>query len=328
MKRILVITAHLDKSAFRVRLEPLQALLAPRGFQIESKLRPKDSAAARELFRSAADYDGVILQRKLLSPGDARCLRRHAKRLFYDVDDAVMFYTHPVGWLKRWRKYVRFRATAAALDHVVAANEYLAGFFRKRGCPVTVVTTSLDPGHYQVKQHADTDQPTLVWIGSSWTLPYLRQFLPAIERAKEAVPGLRLLIIADNKVESSVLPVELVPWSVDTEAAALCRGDIGIAPAPLDPWTQGKCTFKVIQYMAAGLPVVASPVGSNAEMVLPGQTGFLPARPEDWAEPIIQLCRDTALRARMGAAGRERVVAHYSVQNAANEWARLFEAKL
>ncbi|MBI5394062.1 MAG: glycosyltransferase family 4 protein [Verrucomicrobia bacterium] len=325
MKRVLIITTNLDGSSFRLRLDPLKALLSPRGFQVEARLRPADPAACQELFRSAAGYDAVILQRKLLSPADARCLRRHARRLFFDVDDAVMFYAHPVGWVKRYRKRVRFRATTGALDHVVAGNEYLAGFFRERGCPVTVVPTMLDPAHYQLKQHAETRQPTLVWIGSHWTLPYLRQSLPALERAAASVPGLRLVVIADETVASSVLPVETIPWSQEGEAAALCRGDIGIAPTPLDPWTQGKCAFKIIQYMAAGLPVIASPVGSNAEVVVPGETGLLPTRSEEWVEAIIKLCRDDGLRARMGAAGRERVVARYSVQQAADTWARLLE---
>ena len=75
------------------------------------------------------------------------------------------------------------------------------------------------------------------------------------------------------------LPMEFVPWSVEGEAAALLRGDIGIAPTPENPWTAGKCGFKIVQYMAAGLPVVASPVGANAELVRAGESGFLPETP-------------------------------------------------
>jgi glycosyltransferase involved in cell wall biosynthesis len=117
--------------------------------------------------------------------------------------------------------------------------------------------------------------------------------------------------------------VEHFPWSEATEAEALCRGDIGIAPTPRDRWTMGKCGFKILQYMAAGLPVIASPVGANAEIVLPGQTGLLPETPDDWPAAIATLARDPDLRSRWGRAGRERVEHHYSLTQAAAQWAKL-----
>jgi glycosyltransferase involved in cell wall biosynthesis len=117
--------------------------------------------------------------------------------------------------------------------------------------------------------------------------------------------------------------VEHVPWTAEGEAAALVRGDIGIAPTPCDPWTLGKCGFKIVQYMAAGLPVIASPVGANAEIVCDGETGFLPESLDVWPALIAKLAGDVALRARMGEAGRRRVESNYSIEHAADVWARL-----
>jgi len=264
-----------------------------------------------------------LLQRKLLDPSDARLLRRFARKIFYDIDDAVMYHNRPVSWLSRWRTSRRFRATTRVIDHVVAGNEYLADLFRREGRAVTVLPTVVDPARYRVKMHAPTATPRLVWIGSRSTLPYLRQVLPTIERAASEVPGLRLITIADETIAGAALPVDHIPWSADGEADALCEGDIGIAPTPTDRWTLGKCGFKIVQYMAAGLPVIASPVGANAELVRAGETGFLPDTPADWIAAIATLARDTEMRTKMGRDGRESVERRYCLTHVADEWAKL-----
>jgi len=147
--------------------------------------------------------------------------------------------------------------------------------------------------------------------------------VPTIEQAAREVPGLRLVTIADGTIENAPIPVEHILWSAEGEAAALVRGDIGIAPTPSDRWTLGKCGFKIVQYMAAGLSAIASPIGANAEIIREGETGFLPATLSDWPALIGQLARDPALRARMGEAGRRRAEQDYSIERAANVWAEL-----
>jgi glycosyltransferase involved in cell wall biosynthesis len=131
------------------------------------------------------------------------------------------------------------------------------------------------------------------------------------------------LTIADVSVRSRKIPVEHVPWSIATEVEALARGDIGIAPTPLDRWTLGKCGFKILQYMASGLPVIASPVGANAGLVRAGETGLLPARASDWPGAIAALAADVEARRRMGAAGRTMVERDFRVDDAADTWAEL-----
>ncbi len=308
MQRILVIANNFQQASYRVRVEALIPLLAARGLALDVRRRPRGLLARRRLLRSASGYHAVLLQRRFLDPSDARLLRRSARRICYDIDDALMYHNRPVGWLSRWRTRRRFLATAAILDHVVAGNEYLAEIFRALGRQVTVLPTVVDPDRYVIKHHAPTLAPRLVWIGSRSTLPYLRQAIPAIEQAGRETPGLRLLIIADETIEEARIPVDHHPWTAQTEAAALCQADIGIAPTPVDPWTLGKCGFKIVQYMAAGLPVIASPVGANAELVVPEETGLLPATWDDWPAAIARLAGDVALRARWAppAARRSR----------------------
>jgi glycosyltransferase involved in cell wall biosynthesis len=327
MKRVLVLINNPQQASYRVRVEALLPLLRERGIDSDVGLRTNNPLANYRLYASARDYDAVLLQRKLLDPWEAGVLRRNAKRILYDVDDAVMYHNRPVSRLARWRTGRRFRATAAALDHVVAGNEYLADIFRAQGPPATVLPTVVDPARYIVKQHAATDHPRLVWIGSRSTLPYLRQALPALALAAQRVPGLTLLTIADETLADTPLPVEHRAWSAYTEAASLVEGDIGIAPTPTDPWTLGKCGFKIVQYMAAGLPVVASPVGANAELVREGGTGYLPQTDEAWAAAIQLLAGEVEQRRQMGRAGRARVERELCVARVADEWARLLNGR-
>jgi len=320
MKRVLVIANNPNQASFRLRIEALVQPLSARGVALEVQFRPRARAARRKLLASAAGYDATILQRKLLDPPDARLLAQSAKRVLFDVDDAVM-YDHPgAGWLARRRAWRRFLATARNVDHVVAGNEHLAQMFRRHGASASVLPTVVDVDRYPVKAHGPAPTVTLAWIGSQSTLPYLAQIMPALSKAGR----MRLLVVADATLPSVAgVEVELVPWSIQAESTALARADIGIAPTPLDRWTAGKCGFKIVQYMAAGLPTIASPVGANSELVVENETGLLPRRAEDWPAAVAKLAQDADLRARMGAAARARAVNEYSLQRAVDFWDRL-----
>ena len=319
MRKVLVIITNPRQASYRLRIEALREPLAARGIELDVHIRPHFWLARRSLLKSAGKYDATILQRKFLDPSDAQLLGRHAGKILYDIDDAVMYHAHRVGVISQWRTTRRFEATARILDHVVAGNDYLAEMFRQRGRSVTILPTCVDPAHYQVKEHAHTDAIRLVWIGSGSTLPYLTDILPALRQ----IPNLQLMTIADRTLENSGLKIEHIPWSLESESAALARGDIGIAPTPDDRWTRGKCGFKIIQYMAAGLPVIASPVGANAQIVREGQTGFLATTTPQWEMAIRALAADVGLRGRLGQAGRECVEREYAINRAIQTWADL-----
>jgi glycosyltransferase involved in cell wall biosynthesis len=329
MRRVLVLATNLAQASYRLRIAALMPLLKERGVEFDVYLRPRGLLASSKLqarLRDSDGYDAVLIQRKFLSPAEAKLLRRHAKRILYDIDDALMFHNREIGRISRWRTNRNFEATATMIDHVVAGNEYLAKLFRDRGREASIIPTMLDSGRYLVKQHEPTATPRLVWIGSRSTIQYLRDIVPALEEAARQVPGLRLLTIANATVQSSVLQVEHIEWTQAGEAAALCTGDIGIAPTPKDPWTMGKCGFKILQYMASGLPVIASPVGANAQIVQEGATGFLPMRNADWPSAVLKLAGDVDLRARMGATSRDLAATRYTLERAADDWARILRA--
>jgi glycosyltransferase involved in cell wall biosynthesis len=185
----------------------------------------------------------------------------------------------------------------------------------------------VDPTSYPLAQH-EAAGPTvrLVWIGSASTLQGLERARPLLEPIGAAVPGVRLKLIADRSLTFQHLPVDPCPWSEATEAAEVATADVGISWLPDDDWSRGKCGLKVLQYMAAGLPVVANPVGVQAELVRHGESGYLATTPREWVEAVTRLARDPDLRRRFGAAGRRRVEAEFSVAVGASKWCELLAA--
>jgi glycosyltransferase involved in cell wall biosynthesis len=153
----------------------------------------------------------------------------------------------------------------------------------------------------------------LVWIGQRSTLASLSRAAGHLAAAAERLPGLELRVICDCTPRLLGVGVVSRPWSSATEAAELAAGHVGINWLPDDAWSRGKCGLKVLQYMAAGLPVVTNPVGMNRRMVVHGRTGFLASSPQQWADAIVRLAADSQLRRQMGAAGQRMVQQRYSV---------------
>jgi glycosyltransferase involved in cell wall biosynthesis len=169
-------------------------------------------------------------------------------------------------------------------------------------------------------EHRKTGEVQLVWIGSSSTLQGLKQIAPILDGIGRKCPGLRLKIVCDSFLQLEHLPIDPVRWSQQHEGSELASADIGISWIPDDDWSRGKCGLKLLQYMAAELPVIANPVGVHAEMVIPGETGFLASTAEEWLVAVLRLARDAGLRQRMGQAGRRRLESCYSVAAGARLW--------
>ena len=144
-------------------------------------------------------------------------------------------------------------------------------------------------------------------------MPGLQLARPHLLEADARLPGVETRVISDRGIELAGLRIGARPWSTTTEADELAACDIGISWLTDDSWSPGKCGLKVLQYMAAGLPVVANPVGMNREMVIHGQTGLLASTPQQWGEAIALLAGDPDLRRAMGTAGRRLAQERFSV---------------
>jgi glycosyltransferase involved in cell wall biosynthesis len=323
--RLVALVESPDHVCCRYRLAAFRPHLAAAGHALDLAPLPRGWLGRLRLFRILRDADAVILQRKLLPPLQLAVLRRFARRLVFDFDDAVWLRDsyHPRGLTSRLRAG-RFRRTAAAADVVAAGNAFLADAARSAGAGrVGVVPTCVDPAAYPVAAHAGAGGLRLVWVGSSSTLRGLdriRDFLAAVGRA---VPGARVKLVCDRFLRFDPLPVDPVRWDAATEAREIADADAGIAWVPDDDWSRGKCGLKVLQYQAAGLPVIANPVGMHRELVRDGETGFLASTAAEWVAAASRLAGDPGLRRRMGHAARAQVGAAYGVAVGGRAWVDL-----
>jgi glycosyltransferase involved in cell wall biosynthesis len=199
------------------------------------------------------------------------------------------------------------------VDVVAAGNDVLAGVARRSARATAILPTSIDTAAYRPTTATAADAPTIVWIGSPENLVYLEILRPALARLSVRYPTLKLRVICSRFPDWGEVNVERIAWSTATEAESLAASHIGVMPLTDDEWARGKCAFKLLQYMAAALPCVASPVGANTEAVLEGVTGFHARTTEEWERHLESLIRSPALRARLGAGGREHVESRYAL---------------
>jgi glycosyltransferase involved in cell wall biosynthesis len=246
-------------------------------------------------------------------------VRAAGTRIVVDYDDAVFhnYDRHRSRLVRRLlgRKIDRVMAAASL---VTAGSAYLADRAHAAGArAVADLPTVVDLRHYPRTPTQNAERAfTIGWIGSPLTGAYLERLRPALTALAAKLP-VRLVLVGAAPDALAGLPVERRAWSAQTEAAALAGCDVGIMPLPDAPWERGKCGYKLIQYMAAWLPVVASPVGANKDIVVDGVTGLLAATDADWVAALRRLHDDPVQRRQMGIAGRLRAEQRYSLAVAA-----------
>jgi glycosyltransferase involved in cell wall biosynthesis len=283
------------------------------------------AAAMRRVWRlrRARLYDVVWIEKELfpfLPPILEYALRWSGARLVLDYDDATFhrYDQHRSGLVRAvlGRKLDRIMASATL---VVAGNDYLAGRARAAGArAVEVLPTVIDLARYPLRrQETANARLTIGWIGSPGTQGYLRAISDALAAFCDESGARFVAVGANSRLSLPGVPLEVVPWTSEGEVRALERLDVGIMPLPDSPFERGKCGLKLIQYMGCALPVIASPVGANQRIVAQHETGVLASDHREWLAALRLLGASSELRARMGAAGRARAEAQYSLQAAA-----------
>lgn len=304
---LLILTNNPNRASFRQRIAIYQGFLQANGVNCEVVRIPSVSLARRRLFKQTAKYDGVFLHKKGLNFIDAFFLPRYSKKIIYDFDDAIM-YRDEIPKRNSWVRIRRFARSAKLADMVIAGNSYLAEHASRFNQNVVILPTGLDINAYKVKTGIQNDgKIRLVWIGSRSTLKYLAEIKPALEQIGSHFSNVTLRIICDDFFDLKNIEVEKFQWSLEKQAADLATSHIGLAPLPDNRFTRGKCGFKILQYEAAGLPVVASPVGVNSEYVRQNVTAFLATNNHEWIEKISQLIENPQLRRQMGNKGLDHV---------------------
>lgn len=340
MPRLLVVTHSDFDPASRLRLMQYFPHLAAAGWRVDHRpLRPslyrplrasglalrhwemRANAALRRAnlfceFAGAGKYDAVVIGREL--PHLVGFLHAINSRLIFDLDDAIHLGPSR-GDVVRLARLARV---------VIAGNESLADAAAAWSGNVRVIPTVVDPNAFRPApaQHGDR-RLRVGWLGSDYSIrqtlfPHL-EILAAAQREID----FELIVVSGPRpvLPDTTMRWRFVAWSPAVESKIAGLFDVGIMPLLDDPLQRAKCGAKLLQYMAAGLPVIASPVGVNRDIVTPGRNGFLAADSEGWRSALRALAADADLRRRLGAAGRARVLATYSIERWLPVWLEVLE---
>ena len=284
--------------------------------------------AAAMLARRPADLLWVEKELLPFAPAWAERALLAGRPYVVDYDDATFhsYDLHPNALVRRAYGCKVDRLMRGA-RLVAAGNDYLAERARAAGARrVEILPSVVDMQHYGAAAPAPGAPFTIGWVGSPGSERLLEGVAGVL--AESVAAGARVVLVGASARALPGVPHETRPWTEATEAADIGTFDVGIMPLADSPWERGKCGFKLIQYMAAGRPVVASPVGVNAEIVIEGETGFLAPDADTWRSALGRLRADAPLRTAMGAAGRTRAEARYSLAVATPRFADLLRSAL
>lgn len=239
---------------------------------------------------------------------DAR-FRQTTKRLVLDVDDGI-FLEFPE----------KIPKLIAMSDHVIAATPTIGEYVRAHTANWTLIPTSVSMQRYQARRSAAADRrPVIGWIGTSPNVAFLEVVAPALRQLSREC-DYELLVVANHdeelkKLDLSGVNMRFETWEAAKEIEHLHQMDIGIMPLPADrEWMRYKAATKLVQYLAVGIPAVASPIGVNADILQGSRVGFAAESSAQWLDALRSLVNARELRMRLGANGREMVSNQYSIE--------------
>jgi len=321
----------LEDAGFKVEMSPLfseQYLVNL--YAGTSTLKEAVKGYTKRLLKlfSAAKYDRIVIEKELFPylPAFAeRWLSLLGVKYIADYDDAIFhnYDRHPNPMIRRvlGKKIDRVMRYA---DTVVAGNSYLAARAEQAGAKsIDIIPTVIDLLRYPKLIPAD-DQPVILgWIGTKTT--FEKHVMPVMGWLQKAVEENDMVfhLVGVQPEQDYGDRIRFFPWNEETEVAMIRSFSIGIMPLQDSLWEQGKCSYKLIQYMACSKPVIASPVGMNKEVVQEDINGYTATGESEWREAVKLLVSDAKKRADFGNAGRKMVEEKYALQVTANKWIAL-----
>lgn len=275
---------------------------------------------------SAGSYSVAWIEKELMPfvPGPLERLLTSA-RTVVDFDDAI-FHNYDLSRSRLVRRILskKFDRTLPGTSAVTAGSRYLSDFAKRAGAETVIdIPSTVDLDRYPPSPMPGEDTLRVGWIGSRTTTKHLAEILPAIAQASRRAP-LKLVTIGALPLDHGGLQIEQHAWSGETEVAVMQSCHVGIMPLPDNPFERGKCAFKLIQFMAAGRPVIASPIGANIDVVSP-DVGRLAHSDRDWVEALLSAQAERSQWAQMGLAARAKVETHYALDVVGSRLVALFD---
>lgn len=279
--------------------------------------------------QGAADERVLLLRnaRRFTRGRSEASLLRHARLGVYDLDDGLPWDDGNLPglghwWKRPWPRSLVARRAAEAADRVIAGNDTLANWAAQHCRDVRVIPTCVEPTDYDHRGSwaIDEREPVIGWIGSPATQGYLLDIAESLREIHHRTQARVEIIGADPATMSAIGSfVTVIPWTVDIAHSALARWDVGLMPLRDGVYERAKCGYKLLQYAAAGVPAVASPIGVNASIIA-SMNGLAPTQPDDWADAVVSVLQaPTRDRAEMATDG-DAVAEAYSYDRWFGEW--------
>ena len=247
------------------------------------------------------------------------------RRYIYDFDDAIWLpnYSETNAKYHRLKAYWKVNYCMKWAYRISAGNEYLASYAKQFNGHVTIIPTTIDTSYHSITCDHDQSKPVIGWTGTHTTMRYLDEIVPILKELEQEYE-FTFLVISNEKTDYDLASMEFVKWKKETEIEDLSRITIGVMPLQHDIWSEGKCGFKGLQYMALEIASIMSPVGVNISIIHDGHNGFLAGSPEEWKEKLELVLKDKALRKKLGQAGRQTINERYSVDANKEKYLKLF----
>ncbi len=269
-----------------------------------------------------AESDTVLVQKKLFPAHQVRTLRKHAKRLLFDIDDATW---HPHGrkhsWLTRWRTNRRLQSIVRAADLSLVANQYIGRHLDALGGKTQVLPMALKAEDWPTSKGNQATRIRIGWSGAPVNLRYLEALEPVLAQVMGKHPEVELAVFCGKQPTfSNPLPFLHLPWRQGGEHEAVQTFHIGLLPLPTDDFSQGKSPIKALQYMAAGIPTIATPQAGSLEIGQGSDSMFFAENSQQWSERLCQLILDNELRGKMGTNARAAFEERFSSTQTYSRW--------
>ncbi len=256
----------------------------------------------------------------------AKVLRR---KFIYDFDDAIWLpnYSDTNARFQRLKSYWKVNYCMKWADKITAGNAYLANYAKQYNSNVQIIPTTIDTIHHHNRvSNQSTEKPTIGWTGTHTTMHYLEEILPIIIDLENDF-SFDFLIISNEPPRFELTSLKFIKWSKETEIEDLAKITIGIMPLKQDIWSEGKCGFKGLQYMALEIATVLAPIGVNKTIIEDSKNGFLAENLAEWKEKLTVLLENEAKRIQLGKAGKRTIDERFSVVANQEKYLKLFTNK-
>jgi glycosyltransferase involved in cell wall biosynthesis len=312
-KKVLFLTLNPFMASTKARLLDSLDYIKDDGISCTVVPMPPGLLGRLAVMATVRKYDAVFIQRKLLREFEIKMMRALNPRIAFDVDDAIMFHEVERSEPLEGTFFKRFIGMVENSKTVLVGNRFLYGFARHNNRNVHIVPTPVNVSAYVPKDYdAASDELIIGWLGTKGNLKYVESVGQALKEVCRRYPKARLKIVSMGSIDIEGVRIIKKTWKEEEHVQDLRSMDIGIMPLYDDIWTMGKSGNKILQYFGVAVPVVASPVGVNSEIIDHGVDGFLAGTQEQWVEYLSVLIEDKKLRRAMGFKGREKVEKLYS----------------